>query len=268
MEALIEELTVVGLDEDHTRAYVRLLQAGPTKVGNLTAYFDCSRSTLYRLLDDLVEQGFATKSLDTPTVYEAVPPEKLFESGETRIRESLNRLKGVEERWLDALQRFKNSEQREELDHWKKLEGTGPIYETLQRMIEAAEGSIDVASNHEVSVSLDLPIVDQTWRCFWRRVCEDPLDCRLMLDSIEGRCEEVVEKVRSLENVKLRTFSPDQIVHFVLVDESDLLTWVRPTPVGHLGKREDVAIWTDAPGSVFTHELLFEHLWPSAQPIG
>lgn len=266
--SIIEDLEAAGLAEDEASVYVRLLQVGPAKAGQLTQYFEMSRSTLYRLLNELVEEGYVSKGLERPTVYTAIDPEKLFDLGLDEIDRQRDRLTHVRERRLDKLQKIAGETKREGSETtWRKMEGTEQIYEALHSMSEGAEESIWSASNHEVTTARFLPTVEEAWRIVCRRAVDDGVDVRLLFDFQGDPYHHIPDWVRPAQTLDFRQIVADETVHFVLFDEQDLLMWARPAPVGTMGKEDDVAVKTNAQGSVVAHRMLFDELWDRGRPV-
>jgi len=134
-------------------------------------------------------------------------------------------------------------------------------------MIEDAEDSVYVVSNRAVTKATVVPAVEKAWQIALRRAREDGIDVRTLVDlgtDTEGR---VPLEAPGAGDAQLRDVSAEETVHFVLADERHLMMRVRPAPLGTPGKRDDVAVWTDAPGSVLAHRLLFERLWPEGEPV-
>lgn len=265
IDTLAEELDAVGLAKDQARVYIRLLQTGPTKVSQLTQFFESSRSTLYRLLDELAERGFVTKSLAHPTVYEAVRPGELFELKADKLDRSRRRLERIRERCEGHLRSLSRNNREDGADYqWRKIEGTTKIYRALHEMEESAEESIWSASNHETTFAGYLPDVEEAWRLAYRRADDDGIDVRLLFDLGDEPYRHVPDWASPTDGFNLRSLDVEETIHFVLVDERQLLMWVLPAPLGSIGKRDDVAIQTTAPGSVFAHSMLFQRLWDEA----
>lgn len=261
-DALVEDLEAAGLEQDQAQIYVRLLDTGPSGVGHLSQFFDVSRSTLYRLLDELAEKGYVTKSLERPTIYEPAQPEQLFEHRMDVLNRHRRRLAAVRDRRIEDLRSLAEGVSRAGNEHhWRKIETAPKIYEDLQDMIEEAARSFWMVSNHEITVSGSLPVVEETWRLARRRAAEDGLDVRLLLAREQGVGDARPAWIEPGERFQLGRFSVKGTVHFALVDGSDLVMWVRPTPPGTFGGQDDIAVRTNAPGSVSTHKLLFEQLW-------
>src|SRR5438552_17646758 len=79
MEDLCVRLAAVGLDPKDATLYVHLCVNGPTKASEAAAAAKLNRTEAYRALDNLIRRGFVTASLERPTLYEATPPEKVFD---------------------------------------------------------------------------------------------------------------------------------------------------------------------------------------------
>lgn len=264
VEEIAGELEALGLDEDEAQVYVRLLESGPAKVSQLSAYFEMSRSSLYRVLDALADSGFVTKSLDRPTVYTPEDPEEVFEIGSQDLRRQLDHLESVRSRVLGPLQEIAGSRTGEDdAHHWKRLEGTSRIYEVVHNRAQHAEESIEGVSNHKLCTKNWLPIVEKAWRVLAERA-RGGADVRLLL-GFEDPCDEMPDGVDP-DLFAVRRLQTTGTVHFLLFDRSEILLVVRPEDTS-VGRQEPVAVWTDAPGLLATHEALFRQRWPDSEAV-
>lgn len=268
VEQLADELSALGLEEPEARLYLGLLQTGPAKAAKLRPFFEGSRSSLYRLLDDLVERGLVTKSLTTPTVFEAVEPEELFALVGAELRRSRDRLERVRERCEPELQALAQTSAEPSRQHrWRRVEGREAVYGTFHAMVEAAEERIWCASNDPVTFEAHLPVVEEAWEVVGRRVREDGVEARLLLAIGDHPDEALPSWVAKEPQAEPCPLDAEAMIHFVLVDEAELLSWVRSAPPGASEEVDDVAVFTDAPQSVAVHRLLFERLWAEAAGI-
>ena len=95
----------LGIKTTEIRAYCVLVNKGPITIQEATEHMNKSRSTVQRLLQNLVEKGLAARNEELiglggyKFIYKPVPPEML----KTSIRDSLDRwyMKMIEE--LDDL---------------------------------------------------------------------------------------------------------------------------------------------------------------------
>jgi predicted transcriptional regulator len=83
----------LGIKTTEIQAYCALVNLGPVTIQEATDRLSRSRSTVQRLLQNLVEKGLATREEELiglggyKYIYKAVPPERLKES----IRDTLDR---------------------------------------------------------------------------------------------------------------------------------------------------------------------------------
>lgn len=268
VESIAEDLEATGLNKSQASVYIRLLQTGPAKVGRLSTYFDSSRSTLYRILDELAEAGYVSKSLERPTVFTPADPEEMFQLSLEAVERTREQVTHVRERRLEDLRALYGQEGDPQDDrHWRKMEGTDRIYDCLHDMAESAETSIWSASNHEASTARFLPAVEEAWRIVCHRAEAHGVDVRLLFDFEHQDHHEMPDWLSPTETLTFRQIDADETIHFIVFDGEELLMWVRPTPVGTLGEKDDIAVKTNAPGSVVAHRMLFEELWDKGEPV-
>lgn len=265
IEEIATELEALNLEGDEARVYLRLLETGSTKVSALSDDFEMSRSTLYRVLDGLTEKGFVSKSLDRPTVYTAEDPETVFEIGSQDLRRQLEHLDRVQDRVIGSLRKLSEGNgSKPDSYHWKRLEGASRIYEVIHQCAQNAEETVDGMSNHKLCTETWMPAVEQAWQVLSEQG-NNGLDVRLLLGFPELESE-IPEHV-STSSMEIRAFDPDDVVHFLVFDETELVLVVRPQSPGKTEHEKVVAVWTDAPGIVATHRTLFRSLWSAGTPV-
>lgn len=267
LSELVTNLQALGLDEDEALVYVRLVQAGPSKASQLSPYVDVSRSKLYRLLDGLSQRGFVTKSIEQPTIYTPEDPEEVFELVDQHLQRKRSRLASVRERCHDPLQRIRAEPPPDQPQHWERIEGTASVYQKVHDLAMEAERSFWDVSNHETTTAQRVPVVDEAWRVVTDQAQQKDLDVRLLFDLGDQPASIVPEATQRADHVKIRGFQADRTIHYLVVDEREALVWVRPTSLGSMQSREDVALWTNAPGIVYARMLLFERLWPEGDRL-
>lgn len=255
---LIQGLETLGLDRDESEVYVRLLQSGPSKVGTLAEVVDVSRSTLYRLLDNLADRGVVTKSLERPTIYEAEPPEALFDTALHSIERRRTEVEQARDVLLDGLTAISGEPLDREVHHWHLLEGQGKIRENVGRLLEGAQSEVWAVSNQRGRTptfgtdAFAQLLQGRTGEGVSVRGLLDPKSTPAQLP--EGRA------------VEIRRFETQGNVHFLIVDRTTVVAWLYSEP-GRQVSRDDVVLWTDAPGLVEGHCMLFERLWAEGEPV-
>lgn len=261
---IVNELETLGLETDEASVYLRLLQVGGAKVSQLADHAAVSRSSLYRVLDELVDKGFVSKSLGRPTVYTPEDPDTIFDLSTQELESRLDRLDRVRDRVLGPLQELADDEGCDEAHHWKRIEGASRIYEVIVKRAQEADERIDVISNHALCQRHDLAAVEEAWRVLADRGREG-ITVNLLL-GFEPPTEEVPDDVLDA-SAGVRSFQQEETVHFLLFDRRELVLVLKPQAEGDDGD-EEMAVWTNAPGLLATHEALVESLWPQATPLG
>ena len=91
MEHILLEL---GLDKDQARIYLHLLEARPMSAGNMAKILGIKRTTLYGILQKLLEKGVISESQNSGVaVFSAQPPEKIGLLLDQRLEDIQNRKK-------------------------------------------------------------------------------------------------------------------------------------------------------------------------------
>lgn len=263
LREIAEALEVLEMSVEEAEIYLYLLQAGPSKVGQLAPAFDVSRSKLYRLLDDLSRKGFVSKTPTRPTVYHPVSPQEAFEIGEKTLDRRHEYLSSVRDELLGPLQRLHKAVEAPETTDWTKVPGGEHIYEAIHRVVGEAERSLALAVNRDPAFSLGLPFVWEAWSEI-QRVVDQGVEPRFLVGPPDRSFEDV--PAWALETDRTRAVDLGHPLHFVLVDEEVVVFWVEMAPARGTGSGENVAIETNAPPTVGTHAMLFERLWSQARP--
>lgn len=265
LSEIAQALEVLGLTEEEALLFVYLLQAGPSKVGQLEPYFDVSRSKLYRLLDDLSRKGFVSKTPTRPTVYHPILPDEAFELGKERLDRRQEHLASVEDRLLDHLQKIHRVEGGAEPTEWNKVDGAERIYEVVERVVAGAEDSIWTGRTRSSSMSSLLPFVEEAWSAARRRIQEADVEGHFLVGADEATRSSLPGWILEGRGCRTRVLEADRQLHFTLVDGSELVFWVELAGSRSASGGEDVAVHTDARGVVDAYALLFEQLWADAR---
>lgn len=263
-EDIAAKLERLDLSNDQATVYVRLLQAGPSKVSELVPHVEMSRTSLYRALDALCETGYATKSLDRPTRYEPQDPELVFDTKLQELSLRRDRLASMRDELAAPLEELRSDGVSERDNHWKRLEGPKQIYEAIQRIAARAEDEIALASNDPITLEMGRPHVEKAWRLGAQRV-DGGVTARMLL-GIDAMDVPEIPEWAFLDNAEFRLLQVDRAVHFLLVDGRQVVEWAQPALTGD-SDEDAIALWTDAPGVVAPLSMLFESLWRDAKPL-
>lgn len=256
---LAEELQRLGLSPEEGDLYLRLLEVGPAKVSSIEPLVDVSRRSLYRLLDQLCEKGLATKSLRRPTRYEARDPGAIFEARRRALDRRRAEVDELEDSLADPLEQVQAGGGAPSTSNWERVEGTPRIYEAAERLVDEADTSIEVASNHPICMRTGFPPVEHAWRAIADRA-DEGLETRVLLDAADELPPDLASML-DVDGLELRGFEAERTLHFILADGKDLVVWVRTNPIAGPEQPDPVALHTDAPALVAAQVELFDRLW-------
>lgn len=265
IEEIARELDKVGLAREEAEVYLRLLRTGPAKVSTLSSYFEMSRSKLYRVLDELAERDIVTKSLARPTLYEAEDPEDVIQAELEDLRQRERRVEELLDTTIEPLRRLKRADGPSTEHHWKRIEGSATIYRALRKAATSAQEKIRVVSNHELSLRLELPMVEKLWKVATGRAHEG-VTVEMLFDLPEDPFDQLPSWIVE-EPLSIRQLDERDPLHFTIFDGEEVILWARTTDKLASRGAEAVALWTNAPGVAAPLRTLFRRLWPESQPI-
>jgi sugar-specific transcriptional regulator TrmB len=204
---------------------VKLLQTGPSRASTLASLADLNRTKMYRVLDDLVEDRYASASVGRPTIYRAQEPERVFELLRKDLAARERTLERVEDDVLEPLRSLAGEEHEVSDPDWKLVEGYPRIYETLNRCLRDVEDEIVLVSNHAITTNM-VPFVEEAWETAVDRAQEGvTFRAMLDLDRVQG---DRVQEWSQAPNVHVRDVRIDDPLHFVLLDDQLNLTFRSP----------------------------------------
>ncbi len=78
--ALIKSLRAIGFEDTEAKIYLASLELGPNSVWNISQKSAIKRTSCYKILEEMVMNGYAKRSYDTKrTLYQVMPPRNLLE---------------------------------------------------------------------------------------------------------------------------------------------------------------------------------------------
>lgn len=266
LDALASAMEQLGIEPEEAKVYLALLDNGPARASTAAKLAGFSRGRTYRILDTLAGHGWIAVQIGHPRIFEPLPPERLFEDRITHLQREEMRVEDLKDDLLPRLHALGEGTSQTAAN-WTLLEGRLPIYRSLIKMVERAEETVHVASNHAVTSS-SLPVVRAAWQALSERL-DAGVEARCLVppDWTAGDKKGKGDKpdgVPELPGIQVRRLGSQPPVHVVIVDEREALQWlVLDDPVeGSLGA--DVAVRSDAEGLVGPARLLFETLWETA----
>jgi len=264
LDDLCARLEAVGLEPKDAVLYVHLCVNGPTKASEAAAAARLNRTEAYRSLDNLIRRGFVTASLDRPTLYEATPPEKVFDDAIAAHHQRRAALERARESALGMITKLRGDRAPGSIKlGYKMLQGRAAIYAAVEGMLRRARVSQLMVSSFFAppnATEANTPYQTTIQRA------EEGLSMKLLVRESPG-LRDALAPIVAHSNAEARLLTVPQPLRFTIVDEREIVIWLISDPASTLSAREDVAMWTNAPEFVAAHRLLYDALWAGAKPL-
>lgn len=261
---LVERLASIGLEEKDALLYLHLCVNGPSKASEAAVGAKLNRTETYRALDSLIRRGFVTAGLDRPTLYEATPPEKVFDDALAQHgarRQSIERAREVALASLATLRRERGGSPLKA--SYKIVQGRPAIHATVESMVRRARlGQSTVSTRVAPANAKDSNAVFSTTVA---RAAEG-LPMRFLMRESPGM-EEMLAELLTHKGVEARYFESETPVRFTITDDREILVWLATDRSPDPEAKDDVAMWTNALDFVSMHRVLFDLLWAGSYPV-
>lgn len=260
--ALLDRLTLLGLEAKEARVYVLLALHGPLRAGEIATRASLHRTDAYRATERLVQAGFATASLGRPTLFEAVDIGKAFDDAVAARQAEARALEAAREEAVEKLARLREADLAPAAPAHRLLHGRPAIYAAVDGMLRRAQEGQWMASTYFAPQNANPANAAYTTTL---ARAEEGLPMRLLLRRAPGFVERLEPLLRH-GNVEVRFLRSPEPLRFTIVDGREILVWLHTDPSPSLSAREDAAMWTNAPDFVASQKLLYGALWDEAEP--
>ena len=260
---LVERLASIGLEEKDALLYLHLCVHGPSRASEAAAAAKLNRTETYWAMDSLIRRGFVTAGLERPTLYEAAPPEKVFDDALAQHgarRKSIERAREIALAQLATLRSGRTGEPLKA--SYKIVQGRPAIHAMADSMVRRARmGQSMVSTFFSPANATDANSVFMTTVA---RAAEG-LPMRLLLCETPGMTDRLAELLTH-PDVHVRYFDPPAPLRFTIVDDREILVWLATDKSPDLDAKDDVAMWTNATDFVGAHRVLYDLLWAKGRP--
>jgi sugar-specific transcriptional regulator TrmB len=258
---LQEQLTRTSLDEDEANVYLALLDLGTSKARTVAEETEIHRTTAYRILKDLADDGLVEVGVGRPMEFTAASPERLFEEIRREKAKELDQIDDVEDEVVGDLESLRAAGDDESSEaRWQMLKGRERIVEKGIEMLEAADEELRyLATAGERSASRGDTEAD------WQSAVAEAssrLDTRFLVNP-QFVSDDVLDAMGSIKGVDLRGTKEADRALSALID-GEVIIWV---VIGE-EPEDDVALWSNASDLYTSQRILFDGLWEKADPVG
>lgn len=250
----------LGLAPAEAAVYVHLCMAGPAKAADLAAALKLHRNEIYRGASRLLQRGLVEMTVERPARFAAVPAAEVFARAIRERAASVESLKAARDAVLPMLERSGLDAAPHRVTY-KLVQGREEIFALRDRLVDAAQASIDWATSFAPSLSL----TDLTGGL--DRIASR-VDAGVRFRGLfraDERASERLARLVARPGAQARPLAIEADVRFYVVDGEQLLMWVVNDPAEGLHARDEVAIHTTAPGFVQAEATFFEQLWSASQ---
>ena len=252
MKDLQQRVQQYGLDEGEVDLYYHLCRLGPSRAATVAESAGRKRTDVYRVLDRLVEKGFAEKSLERPARYLPRPIDEALERAMAARRsatEALDAQRGELARvWPRPLSQADPARPR-----FTVHQGSSQVNGLLVRMVESAKEEILLAISRDGLARLDASALAAALRARAQagvmvRVLAKRARAGALLPEIEG--------------VRIRYGDLPTFYQALLVDDRENGLFVAAGK-GISGPEETV-LWLNSSDVVLAQKALFDQAWAQA----
>ena len=241
--------------------YVMLAKSGSLKASELARLCDISRMDAYRILRRLEDKGVVEIVMSRPMKFQAIPPQKAFD---TLLKSESEKLLSMqsEENYLLSLWPSQPSfeEEVKEAEKIRIIQGRVEFNNTLRRAIDAARKDITLVTTKNglsrlFHTGFDKDIEDSV---------EKGISVRILSKVSEGDTE-AVDKFASITN--LRYLNNPLNTQIMVFDGQEALISTALDDSMSLTSEKDMSIWTNSRDHISIFKTLFEELWNGSLDI-
>lgn len=249
----------IGLSQQESQLYVDLLRNGPQTVMQLSKRADIPRSTIYRIIETLVEEGFVEKVLKKKTsVFKAVPSDNLdflVTEQENKLNDLKSTMEAIKDMGLTSLQNVPTTQVR----HYQGVSG---IKQMLWNSLNADKEVIGYSEFGRVDV-----VGTNFYNSFVKEFDHRNLSDRVITNEtgfkyVEKHVLSTVDKHQlGIEGIKVL---PEE--RFYVAGDTSIYNNIYS--VSFWKGDEIVGVEIENPEMVRLHKSIFEILWDIASPYG
>jgi sugar-specific transcriptional regulator TrmB len=255
-EEMLRRVRDYGLDDVEASLFYHLSRLGPSRAATVADAAGRKRTDVYRILDNLVEKGFAEKTLERPALYVPRP-----------LDEALGRALSLRRAQTDALE----SRRAELASAWPRPvseasatrsrltvhQGPVQVVGLLQRLIAGAREEIVVAASQDGLARLDTEAL--------RRALEARAAEGLLVRVLAKRPRTGTHPLAGVAGASMRYADIPTFYQMLAVDDREVALFV-VTGKGRADTGEETVLWLSSPDVVLAQKSLFDQAWALGVP--
>lgn len=247
-----------GLNKRAARIYVTLVHRGSLTATELAGALHTNRMGIYRSIEGLVQHGFVTTSLGTPTRYTAVPINTVIDVLITEREHEMETLQHLREDLADRGEHLVKKD--EALTSFHVVKGRARAIAVATKLIQQAETRVTfVVGSEEVPFALRTGLVDAC-RDAARTLCS-----RGITDINRSNRTPIAETLKGVPDLELRHLARYRGLQYISVDERKSLVGVVTDPSTSGGvNAKDTFLYVMSTAFARSLDATFACLWNNA----
>ena len=125
-----------GLTEEEARVYVGVLRMGTGKVSEISHFTNTDRVKVYKILENLRNEGYVTSTLSSPILFSANDPKTTFDDLLKKKKGEIQRLEKNHDRLIENLEKLKGRHVESNLPKLSVISGRDNIYNEIKKIID------------------------------------------------------------------------------------------------------------------------------------
>lgn len=252
---LLRRMQAYGLDEVEASLYYNLSRLGPSRAATLADAAGRKRTDVYRVLDHLVEKGFAEKTLERPALY---IPRPLGDALERALALRRSQTEALDAQRAELAQAWPRpvSEASASRSRFTVHQGATQVVGLLQRLIASAREEVVLAVSADGMARLDAEALRKALQA---RAASGVL-VRVLAKRSRGG-----ELPFGWDGVRLRYADTPTFYQMLAVDDREAAIFVS-TGKGRGDGGEESVLWLSSPDVVLAQKALFDQAWALGIP--
>lgn len=245
-----------GLDEVEASLYYNLSRLGPSRAATLADAAGRKRTDVYRVLDHLVEKGFAEKTLERPALY---IPRPLTDALERALALRRSQTEALDAQRAELAQAWPRpvSEAAASRSRFTVHQGATQVLGLLQRLVASAREEVVVAVSADGMARLDTEAL--------RRALQARAASGVLVRVLAKRSRGGELPFGWGDGVRLRYADTPTFYQMLAVDDREAAIFVS-TGKGRGEGSEESVLWLSSPDVVLAQKALFDQAWALGIP--
>lgn len=254
---LVRRLQDYGVDETEATLYYNLSRLGPSRAATVADAAGHKRTDVYRVLDGLVEKGFAEKTLERPALYVPRPLDEALERSLAARRAQTAILERQRAELSGAWPR-PVSEAAASRSRLTVHQGPAQVLGVLQRLIASAREEIVLAASPDGLARLDTQAL--------RRALEARAAEGLLVRVLARKPRAGEHPLASLEGARLRYAEMPSFYQMLAIDDREVALFVVTGKGSAETAADETVLRLSSPDAVLAQKALFDQAWTFGLP--